>query len=69
MVTCGSCGHQHECAQVQLTCCGQPMLYQDFFGIRRYSCVHRDNHPAIYVDLATGQSLSDMSVPYMSQET
>ena len=42
-----------------LTCCGSPMVYLEVFGVRRYSCSHRAHHPAIYVNLNTGEHVSD----------
>lgn len=40
-------------------CCGAPMMYQEFFGIRRYVCSYRSHHPQIFVNLYTGQEIND----------
>lgn len=47
-----------------LTCCGQPMIYQEFFGVRRYQCDHRAHHPAIYVNQNTGERVTDEDLPW-----
>lgn len=35
------------------------MKYQDIFNVRRYQCTHRSHHPAIYINLVTGERLAD----------
>ena len=45
------------------TCCGYPMAYQEVFGIRRYQCVHRSHHRAVYVRLSTGERVTDDDLP------
>ncbi len=45
------------------------MVYIEFFGVRRYSCDHRAHHPAIYVNLYTGEHVSDDSLPCQEQTT
>ena len=45
-------------------CCGMPMIYQEFFGVRRYQCDHRAHHPAIYVNLNTGEQVIDEDLPW-----
>jgi hypothetical protein len=55
-------------AAVTEKCCGMPMNYQEVFGIRRYECRHRAHHPAIYVNLNTGQRASDEELPYLAGE-
>lgn len=47
-----------------LTCCGLPMIYQEFFGIRRYQCEHRSHHPVIYVNQNTGERVCDEDLPW-----
>lgn len=51
-----------------LKCCGLPMNYQEFFGIRRYECDHRSHHPAIYVNLYTGMQIRSEDLEYHEQE-
>jgi hypothetical protein len=49
-------------------CCGIPMDYQEVFGIRRYQCRHRDRHPAIYVNLNTGERIGDEDLRWLGGE-
>lgn len=49
-------------------CCGIPMDWQEVFGVRRYQCRHRSHHPAIYVNLNTGERVSDEGLPYLGGE-
>jgi hypothetical protein len=49
-------------------CCGIPMDHQEVFGVRRYECRHRSYHPAIYVNLNTGERVSDENLPYLGGE-
>jgi hypothetical protein len=51
-----------------LECCGMPMVWQEAFGIRRYSCSYRSHHPAIWVSQNTGQGISDYDLAWHSQE-
>ena len=51
-------------AMPALTCCGRPMIYQEFFGIRRYQCEHRSHHPVIYVNQNTGERVTDEDLPW-----
>lgn len=46
-----------------------PMKYQDIFSIRRYECPHRSYHPAVYVNLATGDRITDEAgvIPWHEQ--
>lgn len=39
-------------------CCGQPMSYQEVFGIRIYHCIMR-HHTVFYENLQTGEIKSD----------
>ena len=41
------------------------MNYQEVFGIRRYQCRHRSHHPAIYVNLNTGERIDEEDLPYL----
>lgn len=49
-------------------CCGIPMDYQEVFGIRRYQCRHRGHHPAIYVNLNTGERVSGEDLRWLGGE-
>jgi hypothetical protein len=40
-------------------CCGMPMNYHEVFGIRIYVCAHRSHHPVLYLNLNTGECVSD----------
>ena len=57
------------------TCCGQPMIYQDIFNVRRWQCQYRPHHPVIYVNMATGETLADEDgygpavIPFHHQES
>ena len=35
------------------------MKYQDIWNVRRYQCDHRSHHPVVYVNLATGERITD----------
>ena len=48
------------------TCCGFPMAYQEVFGIRRYQCWYRSHHPAVWVNLNTGERVTDDGLPVVS---
>jgi hypothetical protein len=39
------------------------MSYQEVFGIRRYQCVYRSHHPAVWVRLDTGERITDDDLP------
>lgn len=55
---CTSGGHDDEDKPLH-RCCGLPMNWREVFGIRIYTCDHRSHHPEIYVNLYTGQEISD----------
>ncbi len=42
------------------TCCGLPMeMWVEVFGIRILRCAYRDYHPAVFVNLVTGQEVGE----------
>ena len=41
------------------TCCGQPMTWQDIYGIRRWQCDTNPACPPIYHNPATGITVTD----------
>lgn len=49
-------------------CCGFPMIYQEFFGIRRYMCDYRSHHPEIFVNLYTGEQIKDDNLVWQHQD-
>lgn len=40
------------------------MMYQEFFGVRRYQCAYRARHAAIYVNQQTGERVTDDELPW-----
>jgi hypothetical protein len=45
------------------TCCGFPMAFREFSGVRRYQCTYRLHHPAVWVRLDTGERKTDDDLP------
>lgn len=54
----------NEKSTQEFTCCGMPMKWQVFFGIRMYVCNYRDHHPRFFVNEQTGLILRDEDLPW-----
>lgn len=44
------------------------MVYLDVFGIRIYHCTYRGHHPAVYLNLSTGERVPEEALRWQKQE-
>lgn len=51
-----------------MECCGLPMGWAEVFGIRVYRCAYRAHHPLIFVNLSTGEQITDEKLDWRAPE-